>query len=317
MIVKIDEVYTWTFPVHDSHGALVNADALPTATVFEDDGDASIDSPPVEQVGAITGWYRVIVDVDSAIYTVGKSYNVHVNLDVGGISMGAVVKSFIPSTSNIDTVDGVVDAIKLKTDKLTFDGSDRVSANVTAMDDGVLVASKFGLGAITADKIAASALDNKGNWSKAGDEMDLVNAPNATAVAAIQSGLATSAGVTAVEAKVDTSVSRIGTPVALDSGDASIAGMLTKMADDNGGADFDAGTDSLHEIAAAGGGGGATAQAIWEYIFTGYEPTGSAAETLVSIKDLIEGLNNLSESDIIRIVAMLQRRFNPNGGFNV
>lgn len=40
----------------------------------------------------------------------------------------------------------------------------------------------------------------------------------------------------------------IGTPVALDSGTATIAGMLTKMADDNGGADFDAGTDSLQEL---------------------------------------------------------------------
>ena len=40
----------------------------------------------------------------------------------------------------------------------------------------------------------------------------------------------------------------IGTPVALDGGDASLAGMLIKMADDNGGADFDAGTDSQTEI---------------------------------------------------------------------
>jgi len=41
---------------------------------------------------------------------------------------------------------------------------------------------------------------------------------------------------------------KIGTPVALDGGAATLGGMLTKMADDNGGADFDAGTDSLQEI---------------------------------------------------------------------
>lgn len=40
----------------------------------------------------------------------------------------------------------------------------------------------------------------------------------------------------------------IGTPVALDGGSATIAGMLTKMADDNGGASFDAGTDSLEKL---------------------------------------------------------------------
>lgn len=43
-------------------------------------------------------------------------------------------------------------------------------------------------------------------------------------------------------------VAKIGTPVSLDSGGATIAGMLTKMADDNGGADFDAGSDSLEKI---------------------------------------------------------------------
>lgn len=39
----------------------------------------------------------------------------------------------------------------------------------------------------------------------------------------------------------------IGTPIVIDSGTASIAGMLTKMADDNGGADFDAEIDSLNK----------------------------------------------------------------------
>lgn len=41
----------------------------------------------------------------------------------------------------------------------------------------------------------------------------------------------------------------IGTPVVLDGALATLAGMLTKMADDNGGADFDASTDSLQAIA--------------------------------------------------------------------
>jgi len=60
-----------------------------------------------------------------------------------------------------------------------------------------------------------------------------------------------------------TELAKIGTPVALDSGAATLGGMLTKMADDNSGADFDAGTDSLQEIRDRGdtgwttGGGGA------------------------------------------------------------
>lgn len=47
---------------------------------------------------------------------------------------------------------------------------------------------------------------------------------------------------------VDTAT--LGTPVALDGGAATVGGMLTKMADDNGGADFDATTDSLEAIGA-------------------------------------------------------------------
>jgi len=73
----------------------------------------------------------------------------------------------------------------------------------------------------------------------------------------------------------------IGTPVALDGGSADIAGMLTKMADDNGGADFEAGTDSLHEIALSSGGGATPAQ-IWAYLLAGDEGTGSAAAALMA-----------------------------------
>ena len=49
----------------------------------------------------------------------------------------------------------------------------------------------------------------------------------------------------------DIDADEIGSPVALDGGTASLAGMLTKLADDNGGASYDAGTDSQRSIAAA------------------------------------------------------------------
>jgi hypothetical protein len=43
----------------------------------------------------------------------------------------------------------------------------------------------------------------------------------------------------------------LGTPVALDSGTATVSGMLTKLADDNAGASYDATTDSQRAIASA------------------------------------------------------------------
>lgn len=47
---------------------------------------------------------------------------------------------------------------------------------------------------------------------------------------------------------IGTDTAKIGTTVSLDGGAATVGGMLAKMADDNAGADFDAGTDSLQEI---------------------------------------------------------------------
>ena len=44
------------------------------------------------------------------------------------------------------------------------------------------------------------------------------------------------------------SYAKIGTPVALNGGTATLAGMLTKMADDNGGASFASATDSLNKL---------------------------------------------------------------------
>lgn len=216
MIYKIDGTYTWSFPVHDSTGALSDADALPTAEVFEDDGDASMDAPTVEKIGAKTGYYRVFTTLATGTYTVGNSYNVMVYMRVGGTLMAARVESFVVSSYDVDDIYSMVNQVKLQTDKMTFNGSDQIASEVKAMDDGIIVASKIGLGAITADKIDANALDGKGDWPTAAN---------------------------------------FGTPTALDGGSATLCGMVLKIADDNAGADYDATTDSLHEIAAGGGGG--------------------------------------------------------------
>lgn len=66
--------------------------------------------------------------------------------------------------------------------------------------------------------------------------------------------------------------SAIGTPVALDGGSATIAGMLTKMADDNGGSDYDATTDSLTAIRDRGDAGWNTA--------TGFSTFNSASDSV-------------------------------------
>jgi hypothetical protein len=55
------------------------------------------------------------------------------------------------------------------------------------------------------------------------------------------------ATVNDIDLEVDDIHTYIGTPVSIDSGTATLSGMLTKLADDNGGATFDATKDSLNK----------------------------------------------------------------------
>ena len=57
---------------------------------------------------------------------------------------------------------------------------------------------------------------------------------------------------------------KIGTPISLDSGLTTISGMLTKMADDNDGADFDATYSSLSNIITSGVNVDLIANAVWD-----------------------------------------------------
>ena len=90
----------------------------------------------------------------------------------------------------------------------------------------------------------------------AGDGLTNINLPNQTMdiIGNITGNLSGSVGsVTggATEAKQDTAqteLDKIGTIPALDGGGQTIGAAIAKLADDNGGADFDAGTDSLQEL---------------------------------------------------------------------
>jgi hypothetical protein len=65
-------------------------------------------------------------------------------------------------------------------------------------------------------------------------------------------------GGDATEAKQDEIIATLGTPADIDGGGATVSDNIKKIADDNGGADFDASTDSLEKIRGAISGGGGT-----------------------------------------------------------
>jgi len=77
-------------------------------------------------------------------------------------------------------------------------------------------------------------------------ELNVVNQFVPMAVADIYADNHQDAGT--VAKVISTIAANVGTPVALDGGSATVSGMLTKLADDNGGASFDAETDSLNKV---------------------------------------------------------------------
>ena len=109
------------------------------------------------------------------------------------------------NTTQRDTVlgyDAKIDAIQTETDKLDFTGSEGMlksestnmrgtdGANTVAPDNATTTAINNKLPADTPTKIDRLDADISSR-AAAGDQMDLINAPNANAVSAIQSGLST------------------------------------------------------------------------------------------------------------------------------
>ena len=104
----------------------------------------------------------------------------------------------------------------------------------------------------------------------------------------------------------DISAKEIGTPVALDGGTASLAGMLTKMADDNGGADFNAGTDSLHELS--------TETSLIESTVNGIDTTVNAIETDTQDIQTKIGTPVALDGGAATLGGMLTKMADDNGG---
>lgn len=81
-----------------------------------------------------------------------------------------------------------------------------------------------------------------------GDSVEIIATSALANVKAVNGTLQTANDNGADVNAILTDTAEIGAGVAMDGGTATIAGMLTKIADDNGGATFDAGEDSLNKI---------------------------------------------------------------------
>lgn len=226
-------------------GAIVTAIGTPVAVdggaatlagmltkIVDDNGGADFDAT-TDSLKVLSDAVEAIDDyVDTEVGAIVTAIGTPVAIDGGAASVAGMLLKMIDDNGGSD-FDATTDSLKVMSDAIEAvdDYVDtEVGAIVTAIGTPIAVDS----GAATLVGMLLKIIDDNG-----GSDFD----------ATYDSLNKLSDAVEAVDDYVDTEVGSIitslGTPVAIDGGAATLAGMLLKMIDDNGGADFDATTDSL------------------------------------------------------------------------
>ena len=132
-------IYTAVIQYQDSNGRFVNLTAAATVTAYDLAGN-SIANPTITNL--VTGVYKVSVtqaDLEDVVFRVVPHVDDQANFDDVAVMQEKVYHvaddilvdtgTTIPAT--IATVDTVVDAVKVKTDQLTFTQTNKVDAYLT------------------------------------------------------------------------------------------------------------------------------------------------------------------------------------------
>ncbi len=135
--------------------------------------------------------------------------------------------------TKIDTIDTVVDAIKAKTDNLP--ASPAAVGSEMGLSNDAITSAKFDESTAFPVKSADTGATQIARVGADGDTLETL-----------------SDQLDAVETDTQDIQTKIGTPANLDTGGATISDNLKKIADDNGGADFDATNHSLKAIRTQG-----------------------------------------------------------------
>lgn len=192
MDIPLDEVlYFDCITSHPTTGAATDADSTPTFAVYEEATDTDIGvGGNLTKRTSLTGNYRGTFTASAANgFEVGKWYSIIGSATVNSVAGKAVLKNFRVVAA--ESVAGTP-----KADMSALGGVAQSAADLKDFaDTGYDPATHKVAGVVTADTATAlgAAYDAAKTAAQAGDEMNLVDAPNATAVTAIQSGLATAA----------------------------------------------------------------------------------------------------------------------------
>ncbi len=217
--------YRFHFPLLDASADLVSGGAgdTPDTEISKDDGTFADCTNEMTEIATASGMYYI---------------------DLTATEMTADIVGLITKTATAETKTTPafiyprrLPVIHSGTAQAGAEGSITLDSGASAKDDAY-----NGLYALTDDGDCRFIIDYDGGTKIATVGPNFANTPSGTTD--FQILVPENAAANIVEAL-------IGSLVALDGGAATVGGMLTKMADDNGGADFDAGTDSLNKIEAS------------------------------------------------------------------
>lgn len=308
MKVKLGTTITKLFPIHDSDMYLVAPFALPTADVYEDDGDAASDNPTVEQVGAEVGKYRVIIAVTVGNgYEVGKTYNVMVNVTLDGVNyMAANVATFEVETANMDDVmTKLNDLISTPAGLITIETPWVVGYLPTGLTVEINIYNSAGLAELLTDQACVEFISGFYRW----DTSNMTNYPATVGlyywVMKDDHNLFTASGMAAIGTPTDVGAvveDAVWDAARADHTDAGSMGetmtdaqavveSLDELIEDDGGGNMRFTEKALEE------GPGTDPADIFAYVPTGLEPADSVAERIVDITDNTDRVDGLIEDD--------------------
>jgi hypothetical protein len=203
--VPIGQTITLDFVTHRGDtGAITDADSTPTSEVFEDANDTAILTPTVTKRASKTGNYRLQVACTVANgFELGKSYNVVASATVNTVAGKAVVATFVCGPAFFT---GTVVSNGSNTSS-TFK-TDRAESTTDNWKRAILI---FYSGALAGQAQKVSAYNGSTNFvtlqnafsgaPSAGDMFVLLPIAE-DLVADVQSGLATSSAVSAIDGRV-------------------------------------------------------------------------------------------------------------------
>lgn len=304
-----DQPVYFMYNTSDSDGASITRSTDGAVSVYKDNSDgSSYDQTQVttgvtedEDVDGLTGVHSVAITTTNEWYETGHDYTVVLSAStIDGQTVNAVLAHFSIENRYMRGTDGANTTVPdaAGTAPTAVEIQAEMEANGASILDSIsdllpvsTIAAATDIPAMvgTDNAALASVVGARDDSAADGDPTEaetlmqyvkqLINIlVGSTGIPAFPTGAAPANGVSLAEVirAVHTEVAKVGTIPALDGAAQTIGAAIAKLADDNGGADFDSTTDSLNKSASAA----VLSDAFWDEDLSGHTTPGTSGRKL-------------------------------------